>query len=307
MFGRDAPTEAAGSTRASARARFAFTLVEMLAVMAIVGILVGLTLPAVNASRESGRNLTCKNHLRQIGLAFLSHHAKHGCFPSGGWDFWAPPSYRDGLPQLGEEQGAGWGFQILPYLDAEALWSGSGASSDTERTVLAISVPQPVFFCPTRRRPQTVTYRDPHYIDGRELRHALCDYAGSNREGTGAVRRYRGVNSAEIRDGVAHTLLVGDKRLNLSYLGAWQEDDNEGYTGGWDEDTIRRTDEPPWPDFHGEGTGDLRFGSSHPGLLNFVFCDGAVHSVLYSIDPKLFERLGDRADGEAIALGSTIQ
>ena len=301
MRGTACPAPAPGHLRR------AFTLIELLAVITIIGILAGLTIPAVNASRESARCLTCKNNLRQIGLAFLSHHAKHGCFPSGGWDFWAPPGYRDGMPLTGEEQGAGWGFQILPYLEGNAAWSGAGAATDSERAVIAMGIPNPVFFCPSRRRPQTVVYSDPHYMEGRELKHALCDYAGSNFEGTGAVRRYRGVMAAEIRDGVSNTLLVGDKRLNLNNLGQWQEDDNEGYTGGWDEDTIRRTDELPQPDHRGLISGELLFGSSHRGLVNFVFGDGAVHSVLYSIDRKAFERLGNKDDGQAVSFEYIVQ
>src|SRR5262249_60179921 len=109
--------------------------------------------------------------------------------------------------------------------------------------------------------------------------------------------------TANLPDGLSNTLLAGDKRLDLVHLGQPQHDDNEGYTAGFDEDTVRRTaleSEPPAPDPRDGFTGGLRFGSSHPGRFNAVFADGSVRSIPYSIDPAGFRRLGDKADGEGI-------
>src|SRR3974390_3177020 len=62
-----------------------FTLVEMLVVVAIIGILIGLLLPAIQAARESGRRLQCINNLKQISLAMLNHENSVKRFPTGGW------------------------------------------------------------------------------------------------------------------------------------------------------------------------------------------------------------------------------
>ena len=59
-----------------------FTLVELLAVIAIIGLLVGLLLPSVQSARESGRRASCANKIRQIGLGFLQYEAQNGSFPS---------------------------------------------------------------------------------------------------------------------------------------------------------------------------------------------------------------------------------
>lgn len=284
-----------GRRRSGTATAGGFTLVELLVGIAIIGILVSLIMPAVQAAREAARRAQCQNNLRQIGLAFQMHHDAHTFFPSGGWNWSDPPTYRHGSPVVGAEQRAGWGFQVLPFLE--------GGHIADAGVVAAVGTPSPVFFCPTRRSPSTAIYPDNYQppITGGLLTRALCDYAASNREETGVMQRFRPRNLADIVDGTSHTLAVGEKRLNLALLGQPQDDDNEGYTAGWNEDTIRRTDRPPSPDHNSPtGTGDRLFGSSHPGALHVVLLDGSVRRVAYTVDAVAFERLGNRSDGEPV-------
>ena len=283
--------------------RSAFTLIELLVVIAVIGILMALLLPAVQSARESSRRATCQNNLKQIGLAFHLHHDAQRQFPTGGWVALTPPNYIGGAPAVGINQHAGWAFQILPYLEADVTWEGGQATNDTDRALFAIGTTNKIFFCPTRRDPQTVTYPDNYVppLTGGDIIHALCDYAASNKESTGVVRQARVTKFATIKDGTSNTLMVGEKRLNVRYLGSKQDDDNQGYTAGFNFDTVRKTGSPPRPDYDSKfGDGDGRFGSSHPGGLNILLADGSVRVLAYTISQRTFSLLGNAADGQPL-------
>src|SRR5262249_54135851 len=150
----------------------------------------------------------------------------------------------------------------------------------------AVGTTDKVFFCPSRRLPQTVSVSYAEYLGGRLVTHALCDYAAANfhtapSKQTGVVRQFYPVRIAEITDGTSNTLMVADKRLNLDYLGQPQEFDSIGYSDGWDGDVDRTTDRPPKPDYHGISDRTKRFGSSHTGRFNAVFADGSVRPISY--------------------------
>jgi prepilin-type N-terminal cleavage/methylation domain-containing protein len=286
----------------------AFTLIELLVVIAIVAVLIGLLLPAVQQVRESASRTQCTNNLKQIGLAFQNHHDTYQFFPAGGWFSYSPPTYDNGTPQLGQDQEAGWGFQILPFVEAGNVWKGVGAATDVDRAVAAVGTPNALFFCPTRRLPQTVTYPDNYQpqLTGGPIAHALCDYAASNKDGTGVVRQFTPTRFADILDGTTNTLMVSEKRLNRAFLGQQQPDDNQGYTVGFNLDTVRKTTRAPAPDYSDPtgGDGGGLFGSSHPAKFNAVFTDGSVRGISYTIDPTIFKYLGDKADGKTVTDGS---
>jgi len=292
--------------------RRGFTLIEALVVMTLIGILIALLLPAVQHMRSVARRTQCSNNLRQISIAFHSHHDQWKSFPTAGSDWGSAPTYINGSPATGADQGAGWGFQILPFVEAEAVWRGGSGTTDNERQRVAVGTTNPVFFCPDRRAPMTVTYRD-FYISRNPndlVTHALCDFASNNLDDdTGAIRASGfgpPLRMQDITDGTSTTLLIGEKRLNLAFMGvAGRSDDNEGYTCGNDWDTMRNANYPPGLDTKDEFSGEkgfANFGSSHAGAFNVLFADGAVRPISYSIDATVFSRLGTRAEGQPVDL-----
>lgn len=296
--------------------RVGFTLVELLVVIAIIGILIGLLLPAVQSAVESARRGKCANNLRNLGLAFQTHEQVNGFFPTGGGPTWEyHMTYADGLPVIGADQHGGWGFQVLPFIEAETVWRGGNKTTDIERSILAISTPNPMFFCPSRRRMEVVEATDwlkyPSN-SGKSFGHAKNDYAASSHDtatgqtaGIGIVTQMRATQAAEVRDGLSNTLLLAEKRMNLSCLRQLAVNDNEGYTCGWNHDIMRYTNRQPLPDFHSDNCSDAGndlFGSSHSGGLNTVFGDGAIHFINYDISLDTFKLLGNKRDGQTVAV-----
>jgi prepilin-type N-terminal cleavage/methylation domain-containing protein/prepilin-type processing-associated H-X9-DG protein len=272
-----------------------FTLIELLVVIAIIGVLIGLMLPAVQKVREAAARIHCSNNLKQLGLAFHHHHDSLGYFPSGGLSARSPPTYVNGTPTVGAQQGAGWGFQILPFIEAQNTWNAGALT--------AVGTPNKLFFCPARRGPQMVTYRDNYQppISGGKITHALCDYAASNKDGTGIVQQLLPTRIAQITDGTSNTLLLSEKRLNRAFLGQKAPDDNQGYTAGWNYDTIRKTSRPPAPDYFAPfGDGGGIFGSSHPNGVNAVLADGSVRTISFAISKRTFSLLGNKGDGQSL-------
>lgn len=96
------------------RLRRGFTLIELLVVIAIIAILIALLLPAVQQAREAARRSSCKNNLKEIGLALHNYHDVHICFP---------PGYVDSGAQVNVNQGHwSWTVMIFPYLDQGPLF-----------------------------------------------------------------------------------------------------------------------------------------------------------------------------------------
>lgn len=271
------------------RPRHGFTLIELLVVIAIIGVLVGITVPAIQKARAAMANLACKNNLRQLALACQTHHDQFETLPHGGYGFQYLPSYSTpGTPYVGSMQAAGPFFQMLPYIEGDAAWRGGGATTVAQCQQVAVTTPNPLLFCSTRPG------QPPRFVEG----NAMTDYAAN-----GDVIRCFGVLNpiAWITDGTSNTVMLGEKRLDLCKLGQWMADDNEGYCASCDQDTVRKTDRPPGPDSMCiSSTGELKFGSSHSGGFNMAFVDGHVVTVSYSINFVTFHSLGLPNDGGPI-------
>ncbi len=315
-----------------------FTLVELLVVITIIGILIALLLPAVQAAREAARCAQCQNNLKQLGLAALNHEQNLKRFPTGGWGcLWV------GDPDRGfdRRQPGGWIYNLLPYLEQDAVRAiGAGQPDAQKRQSLLAMVATPLSMhnCPTRRTSRPYPYSDA--MSGFAMRNvatatvvARSDYAANGGDTAwgyddppdlqtgdttyswpsasiwnGVVYTRSEVTMADLKDGTANTLLFGEKYLQPDYYETGQDSgDNQTMYQGYDCDTVRWTvvlagDPNPLPlmqDTPGFGAWHI-FGSAHPSGTHFVFCDGSVSKLNYSIDPLTFSRLGNRQDGLAI-------
>ena len=163
----------------------AFTLVEFLVVIAIIGILIALLLPAIQAAREAGRVSQCKNNLKQMGLAAQIICARKSILPTGGWGWsWVGDADRG----FGINQPGGWIYNILPFIEGGTvrhLGKGMCGADKYDAQAQMQSIVLPSFNCPTRRGVTTVSistttaYNAAFNAFGQTPKGALTDYAGN--------------------------------------------------------------------------------------------------------------------------------
>jgi len=268
--------------------RTAFTIIELLIVVAIIGALIGMLLPAIQAAREASRRSHCANNLKQIGLGLLLYHDQHSQFPSGGWGHeWLGMADRGHGPR----QPGGWVYNLLPCLEQQSLHD-LGSSNVAEGYTARLQQPVPVFTCPTRREckawpisarfpymaspkpagaPQALGRGDYAINGGATLAkshsgpadlatgdspfYVWPDLSGlpgkPETEITGISHVRTGTPLRKIEDGASQTYLAGEKYLEpLHYENGESYGDNESLHSGYCSDNHRftRIDFPPAQD-----------------------------------------------------------
>ena len=289
------------------RQHLGFTLVELLVVMAIIAILVGLILPAVQLVRHAAALKVCQNQLRQIALASHNYHSAYQSLPPG-------MSFRNGQDPF---PFMSWAARLLPFIEQGSVWETTVAAYAREKdfrvspphTPLQLNIK--IYLCPleTRRNVgQSASALGP----------AFASYLGvsgakSRKDWDGVFYLDSHTRLTDVTDGTSNTLLFGERPPSgLGDLGWWYAGGGQGQDGSGDSVlSVRETNyyanaggcpRGPYQFQPGEITSQcdgFHFWSQHSGGANFAFCDGSVRLLKYEADSVL-SALATRAGGEGV-------
>ena len=291
-------------------------------VIAIIGILVSLLLPAVQSAREAARRMQCSNNLKQIGLALHNYHTAHETLPYG------TPFDNAG----GADTGGTWAAMILPFIEQQNLYDSF------DFTVLmtdplnadAVQVPIETYICPSDGSASKALFDDRDNLSGTNPSPSVglwypvsmgptepdtCSFCaepapsyccqgnnyGSTSPENNSVgmfgRHPGGFTFDEVRDGLSNTIMGGESIpsqciyvcvhcVNFPIAGTsipLNNFETVDVAGG----------------VHYRACG---FKSRHPGGAMFVLGDGSVRFFPDSIDYQLYNELGTRSGGEVVTL-----
>ncbi len=290
--------------------RRAFTLIELLVAIAIISVLIGLLLPAVQKVRQAAARMSCQNNLKQIGLALHHFHDIDAAFPTG------VTSARPGEPY----PRMAWPARLLPFLEQEPLWRATDGAYQYQPVPfvnpphVGFGTPVRVFSCPMDGRTS-----DPQPTH-QNLRAALTSYVGvlgtTYDRTDGVLHVDSRVRIADILDGTSNTIMVGERPPSADcWYGWWYAGFGQAGTGSGDMLLGARERNFGGPYVSGCPPGPYRFQagrlseqcdlfhfwSLHPGGAHFLFADGSVRFLAYDAD-AILPALATRAGGETVSL-----
>lgn len=289
--------------------RVAFTVLELLTVVAILAILLGLLLSAVQRVRGASARLRCLNNLRQIGLAAQHYHDVNGAYPHGVTR--KLPS--EPFPYMG------WHARILPFIEQDAVWRDAKAAYERNPDPFrgpphpGLSTVIRLFVCPTDNR-----VHEPQLSFGFLV--ALTSYLGVEGRNLqtqdGVLFVGSDVRASHIKDGASNTILIGERPPSADlFFGWWYAGVGQNETGSCDMvlgsrelnvsgGYLAACPKGPYAFVAGrisDPCDQFHFWSLHAGGANFAFVDGSARFLTYGAD-SILPALSTRAGGEAVSI-----
>jgi prepilin-type N-terminal cleavage/methylation domain-containing protein len=280
-----------------------FTLVELLVVIAIIGTLVALLLPAIQAAREAARKSSCRNNLRQLGVAMHNYESSTKKLP---------PGYMYAKGNQGNALGHSWTTMLLPFMEQQSLYDGFDFKKPIFDQVHAAVREQhiPSLLCPTD------DVSPSGFVEMGDERYAMACYVANfgtpdldedqeQRLGVsgpwGPFYRNSQTKLKDITDGLTQTLMSGERQngpfrtagshgVHIEYETTWAGAVRD--VGDFEDDhghmVLFQTGHTP---NHAESD-DRDVSASHSGEALFLLCDGSVHAIREDIDAPVYFALG---------------
>lgn len=293
-------------------AKRGFTLIELLVVIAIIAILIALLLPAVQQAREAARRSTCKNNMKQLGIALHNYHETHRIFPQMQVEnirnlVYDPPNAESYL---------GWNVMLLPFMDQTNIYNqinmnGPWRESVTPYTVAQLSLfqtPIASLACPSDpadgRNPNVGNFGKSNYV-GLYSCYRLLPGTTTISGVTSAWNNHEAKNMKSFRDGLSNVLLLGERTTEGGYSGAVWPGSNavnnatSGNYGSWEYHTAVVRTFQGWSTASDQAlssyymingksnTGSINawgLSSSHEGGCHFLLGDGAVRFISENVN-----------------------
>jgi prepilin-type N-terminal cleavage/methylation domain-containing protein/prepilin-type processing-associated H-X9-DG protein len=320
--------------------RWAFTLIELLVVVAIIGILVALMLPAIQAAREAAWRNSCKNNMKQLGLAMHTFHDTIRYLPS-------PGDSRTSAAGQGSQWAYSAQAKLLPYLEDKALQSlinfseplmqGSGGSQTINPVQqVAAAFEAATFLCPsdggaTQFHANSAVWAGNNYMLNAGT--GQPDFAFT-KQLDGIIWYGSDVRLGQITDGLSKTMMwseairgndittnssqpIDPLRQHISFGGQGPVDDStcqsptrwagsrgSAWIWGREFNTAFNTHEKPnsvKADCARSGAGFYTARSFHPGGVNVGLCDGSVNFVTNDIELGVWQALSTRSGAEMVS------
>lgn len=295
--------------------RVAFTLIELLTVLAIIGVLLGILLPAVQQARETARRSECARKIHQIALALHSFES----------NFDSIPAVSTHQTQTNTPSEISWHVRILPYLDQQNLFDSYDASqgyASPSNASMSLNRIRP-FLCGSSLEERTLDINmesiagEPAYTthyygvmgpvglsretgNPYDLSWSSAGYGDVSAEGAFVFNPSQGQNAkngrrlAEFQDGLSNTLMLGEisTRGNSAFR-MWSRGARFGEwsAAGKSISTVIKSK-------HATRFNETSFGSNHPTGANFAMADGSVQHINRTIDIQLLQNLSTVAGRE---------